>query len=212
MRAWLIAVALMLGALPAAQAESFYLEGAQYEAIVPPAPADAPAGKVEVVEMFWYGCPHCYRFEPYLSRWLENKPENVSFKRVPAVLNPNWVVHARAYYAAQMLGVEEKIHADMFRAIHEQGRRLDTEEALAAFFAAHGVPEDKFREAFNSFEVHMKLREAARLGRAYQLGGVPAMVVNGKYRVTGSLAGSYPEMLNVVQHLVQQEAGLAEAR
>ena len=209
MRALLLSLAL-IASLPLAHADNFYMEGAQYQAIEPPAPTNAAPGKVEVVELFWYGCPHCFHFEPTLSKWLASKPANVDFKRVPAVLNPGWVTHARAYYVAEQLGVLDKIHEPLFEAIHLKNQRLNTEDELAAFFAAHGVPEDEFRAAFNSFEVHMQLRQAAQLGKAYQATGVPAIVVNGKCLVSSSMAGGYPEMIAVVEHLVAQEASAAK--
>lgn len=209
MRALLLTLALFAAFTPA-QAESFYLEGAHYQAISPPAPTSPAPGKVEVVELFWYGCPHCFHFEPTLTQWLANLPANVDFKRLPAVLNPKWATHARAFYAAEQLGVLAKIHKPLFDAIHVKGQRLNSEDELARFFAAHGVPEDKFRTAFKSLEVHMQLRRAADLGRAYQAKGVPAMMVAGKYLVSASQAGGYPEMIAVVEHLVAQEAAVAK--
>lgn len=186
--------------------DEFYLEGAQYQVLQPPVPSRAPEGQVEVVELFWYSCPHCYHLEPYLQDWLTNKPEAAYFVRVPGMLNRNWVIQARAFYAAEQLGVLEKTHVAFFKAVHEQRRRLNDEDSLAQFYAEHGVDEQKFRDAFNSFEVHTLLRQAARLNREYQITGVPAMVVAGKYLVTTSMAGGHPEMLKVVDYLVRRES------
>lgn len=211
MRLWLLLLTLVAAPLWA-QGEDFYIEGAQYQAINPPAPTNVPEGKVEVVELFWYGCPHCYHFEPTLDAWLEHMPAQAEFRRIPAVLNPHWTLHARAFYTAELLGVLDKVHIPLFKAIHEQGKRLSSEDSLAKFFAKYGVPEDKFHETFNSFEVHIKLREAAQLGQAYQAGGVPAMIVAGKYLVSASMAGGYPEMIQVVNHLIERESGVAQAK
>jgi thiol:disulfide interchange protein DsbA len=203
----LIVVSLLLPASVSAQhpQDEFFLEGAQYRVLSPPIPARAPEGKVEVVELFWYRCPHCYHLEPYLEQWLANKPEAASFVRVPALLNPHWVVQARAYYAAELLGAVDRTHVPLFKAIHEKKQALNDVDSLAAFYAAHGVDEQKFRDAFNSFEVHTKLRQAAQYKRN-DITGVPAMIVGGKYLVTATMAGGHPEMLKVVDYLVRREA------
>lgn len=204
---WALIAVLTPGLATGQQAsEEFYLEGAQYKTIQPPVATRVPEGKVEVVEVFWYGCPHCYHFEPYLQDWVKNEPKGVEFVRIPGVLNPNWVIQARAYYAAELLGVVEETHVAFFKAVHEQRRRLNDEDSIAKFYAEHGVDEQKFRDAFNSFEVHTRLRQGARLNREYQITGVPAMIVGGKYVVSTSMAGGYPEMLKVVEYLVAREA------
>jgi protein dithiol oxidoreductase (disulfide-forming) len=180
-------------------------EGIDYKRIEPPQPTTAP-GKVEVVELFWYGCPGCYAFKPFLNRWLDGLPEQVEFVRVPATLNPNWVVHARAHYAAEQLGVLEQIHAPLFDAIHLDRRRLDNEAALAEFFAEHGVAENAFRDAFRSFAVETKVRRAAALTQRYGITGVPSIVIDGKYRTDGSMAGGFENVLRVLDHLIKQES------
>ncbi|MFA7096531.1 MAG: thiol:disulfide interchange protein DsbA/DsbL [Gammaproteobacteria bacterium] len=180
-------------------------EGIEYQLINPPQPTTNPA-KVEVVELFWYGCPHCFVFEPHLNAWLERKPANVEFIRIPATLNPGWAIHARAYYTAEVLGVLDKIHEPLFHAMHVQKRRLNNEAELAAFFAAQGVSEEDFRKTFNSFAVETKLRRAAGLVQRYGVSGVPAVVINGKYRTDGSLAGSYENLLQVMDYLIQKES------
>lgn len=186
-------------------------EGIEYQLINPPQPTTNPA-KVEVVELFWYGCPHCFVFEPYLNAWLERKPANVEFIRIPATLNPGWSIHARAYYTAEVLGVLDKIHEPLFHAIHVQKRKLDNEAALAAFFAAQGVSEEDFRKTFNSFAVETKLRRAAGLVQRYGVSGVPAIIINGKYRTDGSLAGSYENLLQVMDYLIRKESAQTAAQ
>ncbi len=185
-----------------------YTEGFEYQAIVPPGPLAGEGDGIEVAELFWYGCPHCYRFEPLLEAWLERKPGDVRFVRVAVPLNPHWEPHARAWYSARLLGVAERTHRALFDAIHAERQRLADREALAGFYARHGADRDAFLRAFDSFAVHAKVRRAAALARAWGVHSVPTMVVNGRYRVTGRMAGGLKEMLAVVDHLI----GLERAR
>lgn len=202
---------LLLSLLFTAHAAEEYFEGFQYARINPAQPTAAAAGKVEVVEMFWYGCPHCYSFEPHLQEWLKRKPANVEFVRIPAIFgNKLWRLHATAYYTAEALGVLDKVHEPLFEAIHKGKRKLDSEDELAELFARHGgVEKDKFRTTFHSFTVQAKVGRAADLSQRYGLSGVPALVVNGKFRTDGPMAQTYQGMLNVVDHLVAQESGAA---
>jgi protein dithiol oxidoreductase (disulfide-forming) len=210
--AWLIALSVATGALAAeGGAPSNFTEGIEYQRIVPPQPTET-APKVEVVEVFWYGCPHCFHFEPALEEWLKHKPDDVVFRRMPAIFtNPIWELDARAYYTAEALGVLDKIHPALFDAMHKSHRRLDTEAALAAFFAEHGVSHEEFQRTFHSFYVDTKVREARLMSQRYGIDGVPAMVVAGKYRTEASLAGSEEAMLRVVDFLVAREAAAGKA-
>ena len=176
-----------------------------YEAVSPPQPTTNP-DKVEVIEFFWYGCPHCYSFEPSLANWLKSKPANVEFIRIPAVFSEQWGKHAKAYYTAEALGVVDAVHADFFDAIQEKKQSLESEDDLAKFFAAHGVKEADFREAYNSFVVDTKLRQAPAVAAKYGITGVPAVIVNGKYRTHGTLAGSQEKMIDVMNLLIKKES------
>jgi thiol:disulfide interchange protein DsbA len=176
-----------------------------YETITPPQPTHDPS-KIEVIEFFWYGCPHCYDFEPLLNKWKENLPKNVEFIRQPAAFNETWTKHAKAYYTAEALGVVDKIHADFFDAVQKKGEELETEDQLAKFFVAHGVKEADFREAYNSFPVDAKIRQAPSMAARYGLSGVPAIVINGKYKTNGKVAGSHEKMIEVMNQLIQQES------
>ena len=177
--------------------------GPGFVEIEPPVPTENGGGKVEVVELFWYGCPHCYHFEPSLKQWLDSPAaRQVDFRRVPAVVNPRWALHARAFYAARQLGVGDRIHGPLFRAIHEQDRKLDTPAALADFFAEQGVDRQEFLNALRSFAVDVQTRQATQLTRQYQLSGVPTLIVDGRFRTSGKLAGSYEAMLDTVDRLV----------
>jgi thiol:disulfide interchange protein DsbA len=178
----------------------------QYEPITPPQPTQSP-DKVEVVELFWYGCPHCYEFEPFIKRWLVSKPDYVTFIRMPAVFANNrlWLLHAQAFYTAEALGVLDRVHAALFEAYNKERRPLDSKERLAALFKEQGVSDDEFARAWDSFAVQSRVRQATALTERYRIDGVPAVVVNGKYRTSGSLTGTYANLLKVVDALVEQE-------
>ncbi|MES9837353.1 MAG: thiol:disulfide interchange protein DsbA/DsbL [Candidatus Thiodiazotropha sp.] len=183
--------------------------GEGWDPIEPPVATTAPDGKVEVIEFFWYGCPHCYQMEPQLEAWLEKKPENVSFIRVPAPLNNKWTVHAQFYYAAEILGLTETLHNPLFEALHDKKRKLYDKDSLIEFAVEQGVDRQKFLDALNSFGVYVKVQNARKLGQRYQLDGVPAIGINGKYKTSGSLAGSYSRMFEIVSQLVAKESGAA---
>jgi len=166
------------------------------------------ADKVEVIEFFWYGCPHCYSFEPALQEWLKSLPKNVEFIRIPAVFSDLWGKHAKAYFTAEALGVVDKIHADFFDAVQNKKEKLETEEELAKFFAAHGVSESQFHDAYNSFAVDAKMRQAPIIAGRYGITGVPAVIINGKYLTNGNLAGSQEKMIEVINTLIKQESAV----
>ncbi len=180
-------------------------EAQGYENVSPPQPTANP-DKIEVIEFFWYGCPHCYSFEPSLSAWLKTKPANVEFIRIPAVFSEQWGKHAKAYYVAEALGVLDKVHSDFFDAIQEKKQELETEEQLLKFFTDHGVKESDFKDTFNSFMIDAKLRQAPAIAAKYGITGVPAIIVNGKYKTNGTLAGTQEKMIDVVNQLIKKES------
>ena len=175
-----------------------------YEVISPAMPVQNP-DKVEVIEFFWYGCPHCYSLEPALQAWLKKKPANVEFIHQPAVFSDVWGKHAKAYYTAEALGLNDKLHADFLDAIQNKKQKLLTEDDLAKFFADHGVKDEDFRAAYGSFIVDTKLRQAESMAGRYGITGVPALIVNGKYKITASTAKSQENMLTVLDELIKQE-------
>lgn len=179
-------------------------ESAGYETLSSPQPTQH-ADKIEVIEFFWYGCPHCYAFEPDLANWVKKLPKNVEFIRQPAVFSELWGKHAKAYFVAESLGVVDKIHADFFDAIQNKKQKLETEDELAAFFTAHGVKEADFHEAFKSFAIDAKMRQAPVIAGRYGISGVPAVIINGKYLTNGPLAGSHEKMIEVMDKLIKQE-------
>lgn len=164
------------------------------------------ADKVEVVEIFWYGCPTCYNFEPYLQKWKGNIPDNAEFRRIPGAGNRNWVPHAKAYYAAEKLGVLDRIHQPLFDAIHKEKRNIHDEETIKEFFVELGIDGDEFSRAYNSMEVTTNVRKADVMSRKYKVGGVPAIIINGKYQTSPSKAGGYDNAIRVINTLIQRES------
>ena len=181
-----------------------------YEILKPAQPTQDP-DKVEVIEFFWYGCPHCYSFEPALSKWKKNMPDNVLFIRQPAIFSSLWGKHAKAYFTAEALGVVDKVHADFFDAIQNKKQKLTSEDDLAKFFLAHGVDEAEFRKQYNSFWVNTKMRQAKTMAARYGVTGVPALIINGKYKTNGPLAKSHGDMIVVMDRLIKKESGPAPA-
>lgn len=190
-----------------------YLEGVEYVEIAAPQPTSA-GDKVEVREAFLYVCPHCYRLEPLLDKWLQTKPANVAFVRMPVIFRPDHEAHARAYYAFESMGVLPKVHKPFFRAIHEpkpvkppaQSPQLNDEAGIARFVAGLGVDERRFRQAYRSFSVDALVRQTKTLGPALGIDSVPTMIVDGKYRTNATMAGSHESMLRVVNHLIKKAA------
>ncbi|MGI9265669.1 MAG: DsbA family protein [Gammaproteobacteria bacterium] len=181
--------------------------GTHYRLMTPVQPTSVDPGKVEVLEIFWYGCPHCYTLEPHMQEWVKNKmPANAEFVQIPAALNRGWQVHARAFYTAEALGRLDEMHEGMFKAVNVDRNPLNTEDQLVEFFGNYGVSKEEFLEAFNSFAVQTKLRRADSLVRRYRITGVPAVVVNGKYVTGADVAGGVPELFEVVDFLIEKES------
>lgn len=197
--------ALILSLLiPLTAAATEYSDGNGYTTIKTPVRTSDPT-KVEVTEIFWYGCPHCYKLEPITQAWKKDLPSDVDFKFLPAVFGRGWLAHAKAFYVADLLGIEDKIRADLFNAIHVEGRRLNSEDDLAAFFVNYGVSEDEFRKQYNSFAVNSRLSQADAKIRAYGARGVPGLVVNGKYLVSAETANGNENIYKVVDFLIEKE-------
>ncbi len=178
----------------------------QYERISPAAEtySNYSDQTVEMLEIFLYTCPHCHRFEPFLSAWQVSKPKDIQFVQMPAVFNETNTLLAKAFYAAEELGVLAKLHSALYEAIHTHHRQFDTEAALMDFFAEQGVDKAAFKTTFNSFAVDTKVRRARMLTADYGITGVPAVVVHGKYRLTNSKAGGYENLLKIVEHLAEE--------
>lgn len=181
-----------------------YQAGTHYFPIDPPQPTSS-GDKVEVVEVFSYACIHCAHFEPHVQAWKQKMPAAVSFSYLPAVFNASWETMARAYYAAEVLGVADKAHQDLFDGIHVR-RDVRNLEDIAKIYAKHGKTEQQFLDATKSFAVEMKINRAKQMVPRYGVDGTPTVVVAGKYRVTGGSAGGMDKIFDVVNFLVAKEA------
>ena len=197
------ASALAVG-LPA-EAQGGPVEGTHYVRLGQPLAVTAPAGKVEVVEFFWYGCPHCNVFEPMLEAWAKKLPADVSFRRVPVAFRDEpFGTHQRIYYALETLNQVEAMHRKVFYAIHNDRQKLDKPADIAAFMTKNGLDGAKFVEVMNSFGVQTKARQAKQLAEAYKIDGVPALGVQGRFYTSGSLAGSPEQSLRVTDFLIER--------
>jgi thiol:disulfide interchange protein DsbA len=183
------------------------VEGKDYLRLGTPLPPLA-GGKIEVLEFFWYGCPHCNTFEPMLDAWARKLPPDVVFRRVPVAFRDEpYVAHQRIYYALDEMKLTDTMHRRVFAAIHVDRQRLDKPADIAAFMTKNGVDAVKFMEYYNGFSVQTKARQAAQLAQAYKLDGVPAIGIQGKYFTSATLAGSPERALAVTDFLIQRERG-----
>ena len=179
-------------------------EGIEYRTIKPAVPTQT-GNKIEVVELFWYGCPHCFRLEPRINQWKKNKPANVEFIRVPAIFNKRWELHAKAFYTAEVIGVLDKIHTPLFDEIHVKKKHLHKKSDLKALFVEHGVKGEDFDNTFDSFMVNIKVNRAKDLTKRYGIDGVPTLVVNGKYRTDGPMASGHANLMKILDFLIKKE-------
>lgn len=185
-----------------------FKEGTSYRKIVPAQPTSVAPGKVEVVEVFWYACPHCFELDSAIESWRnKGKPAYVEFARIPAMWNDTLRIHARLYYATEALGKLDELHTALFREFHVNGNPLNTLEAMQAFFKKHDVSPEEFQKAFSSFGVESKLQRADFLNRRYQINSVPVVVVNGKYVTDRQMAGGDKELFDLVNELAAHEHG-----
>lgn len=190
--------------IPGLAVAAEYEAGKHYMVLESPVPT-RDSSKVEVVELFWYGCPHCFRFEPLLDKWHSTVAEDVDFWHSPAMWNDRMKIHAKAYFTADVLGVLPTMHMAIFTAMNVDRQKLQKEGEIAELFVKNGVKKSDFDKAFNSFGVESSVRQADSRARGYKITGTPEMVVNGKYRVSASTAGSAEKMLSVVNFLIDME-------
>ncbi len=211
-RRWLIAslLTLLLPAVACAKdSASTFVEGEHYVRLDNEVRTVNP-NKIEVTEVFWYGCSHCFHFEPMVHAWSKKQADDVVFVQSPAMWNRVMETHARAFYTAKALDVLDKVHQPIFNAINMERNMLRDADALAELFAQHGVEREKFMKVFNSFSIDSQVRQADARARGYGIQGTPEMVVNGKFRVSTRTAGSQRNMLKVVDYLVEQERKAAQ--
>lgn len=203
-KATLIGMALLLPLIALAM-PLVYVEGVHYKPTTKRL-ATSDKNMVEVVELFSYSCPHCFRFEPQVMEWKKTLPDNVKFVQVPAIFRDSWLQLAKVYYAAEKMGDLEKLQPLIFNAIHVDKRRLQTEDQLLDFVAEQGIDRDTFAKEMKSMSVTRKVKEALLISQTSGITGVPAMIVNGKYIVDGPMAGSMEDVLKIVDFLIQQES------
>lgn len=197
---WLaLPVALLFA--PALQAAEW---GKDYVELSPPQPVES-RGKVEVLEFFWYRCPHCAQIEGELAAWVKKLPRDVVFKRQPAVLSDGWMPLTRAYYALEAVGALDRLHAEALRAIHEQHIDLNDANTFFDWAAGKGVDRKKIADAYNSFSVNAKAGRAKQMTGRYKITGVPAFVVNGKYQTSAYLTGGNKRLFETLDDLIAQE-------
>ena len=207
MRNLILSAALVSASLfgMSAQAADVPLEaGKTYIELANAVPVAKP-GKIEVVELFWYGCPHCYAFEPVINPWVEKLPADVNFVRIPAMFGGPWDAHGQLFLTLEAMGVEHKVHNAVFEAIQKEGKRLTDPADMADFLATQGVDKDKFLATFNSFAIKGQINQAKELAKKYEITGVPTMVVNGKYRFDLGTTGGPEKTLNVADQLIAKE-------
>ena len=202
----LVSLALLVSVLPLvamAQAEKFQA-GTHYQVLSVPVRTANP-DRIEINEVFWYGCSHCFEFETLIEPWAKNLPPDVDFERTPAIWQPKMEAHARAYYAAKQLNVLDSMHPIIFKTMHVEKHPLENEDQIASLFIAHGIDEATFRKAYNSFTVQSQSRQGDSRVRSYGVTGTPEIIVNGKYRISARETGGQAGMLEVAMFLIEKE-------
>ena len=179
-------------------------EGTDFLALPKPVQVEAPKGKVEVIEFFWYNCPHCNAFEPALEAWIKRLPKDVFFKRIPVAFDDSFVPQQRLFYVLEALNKVDEMQAKVFNAIHTEHQDLKTQDTIADWVAKQGINKAQFLELYNSFSVSTKARKAAQMQDAYKVSGVPALGIAGRFYTDGSLAGSMEKALYVTEYLAAE--------
>ncbi|UTW44462.1 thiol:disulfide interchange protein DsbA/DsbL [bacterium SCSIO 12696] len=188
------------------QASNEEYKAGEHYFVLPQAVRTSDPQKIEVTEVFWYGCPHCYDFSGKVEPWAKNLPEDVVFVRNPSTLGRRTAeIHTRAYYTAKALNKADEMHKKLFAAYHQKKNRLKNERDISEVFAEAGVPRDQFSSVFNSFGVQSQSMQAQSRVSAYRVTGTPNLIVNGKYRISGQSAGSNEDMLKVAAFLIEKE-------
>ncbi|MGM0701983.1 MAG: thiol:disulfide interchange protein DsbA/DsbL [Pseudomonadota bacterium] len=200
----LMAMALAALALSTLAAAQSLVEGEHYEVLDEPVETQVAEDKIEVTEAFWYGCPHCYNLQSHVRDWYASLDDDIEIVHLPATMGGDWNTHARVFYAAEELGIREEAHADIFHAIHEEGQSLTDMDRVAELFSDYGVSEEEARDALDAFGVKNRVNQAHSRMRDMRLRGVPALMVDGRYLVTPSSAGSLDNMPQIAAALVEK--------
>ena len=200
-----LASALMLACTSLAHAQKFE-EGVHYQTLTQPQPVQT-GDQIEVLELFWYHCPHCFALEPVLDEWLEKaKPDNAEYLRMPGIFRKSTIFDARVYYTLEALGVLDQMHADVFQEIHVRKNPFKELSDLRNLLNKYGISESDFAAAFDSFAVDTKTKHAQMMFERFQATGVPAIIIDGKYRATASTAGGHRELMELTNYLVGKAA------
>ena len=203
----MMSVAMLAFVMSPAHAEEPYKAGDHYHVLAEAVATSNPA-KIEVAEVFWYGCSHCYTFEPVLNKWKQGLSEDVEFVRVPAIWHPTMRLHAKAYFTAKAMKSLDQLHEAIFEEMNPKKAKLKTEEEIADLFEANGIDRARFTKVFNSAGINMAVDLAAKKQERYDIKGTPEMVVNGKYRISGRDNGGNAGMLKVASYLIERERSL----
>ena len=199
----LLCTAAWLGSLPA-WAQQVFKAGKDYITLDRPLPTEAGAGKIEVLEFFWYSCPHCNAFEPNFAQWVKNAPKDVVVRRVPVAFRDDFAPQQRLYYTLETMDLLEKMHARVFTAIHGEKQMLNTDASVLAWAEKQGIDKTKFTEIYKSFGVATKIKRAVQLQNDFKIEGVPSLGVAGRYYIDGTLAGNMDRALKVADSLIAQ--------
>ena len=199
-----VAVPALTGVGPASAQAAKPQAGKDYMVLDKRVPMDVPAGKIEVIEFFWYSCPHCNAFEPALEAWVKNLPKDVSFRRVPVAFRDDFAPQQRLFYTLEAMGKLDEMHGKVFTTIHAERKPLDREDQILAWVGANGLDAAKFKELYNSFAISTKARKATQAQDAFKVQGVPALGIAGRYYTDGTTAGTMDRALQVTDYLIAE--------
>ncbi|MBS0425235.1 MAG: thiol:disulfide interchange protein DsbA/DsbL [Proteobacteria bacterium] len=191
------------GLITLSSANAEIVEGKDYTVLTKPQPAEG-GNKIEVLEFFWYGCPHCYSLHPHLKSWLANLPSDVSFQYVPAIFRPNWVPAAKLFYTIETLGITGSLHEKIYDAIHRDKIDLNNESVLFDWIEKQGIDRKKFENTYQSFGVQNQVSKSTQMSRQYELTGVPALVINGKYLTKSKMGGTPQDTIKTLDALLEK--------
>lgn len=202
----LLATTAWLSALPA-KAQWAFKAGKDYVVLDRPVPTDAGPGKVELLEFFWYSCPHCNKFEPTFAQWVKDAPKDVVVRRVPVAFRDDFAPQQRLFYTLEAMNLLDSLHGKVFHAVHDERLPLNTEATILAWVEKQGVDKAKFNDIFKSFAVTSKIKKAVQLQNEFRIEGVPSLGVAGRFYIDGGLAGSMERALKVADSLIAQARG-----
>lgn len=198
----LVALLAVIGLAGSAAAQSIRARQNIEYRLIPPQPVET-GDRIEVIDFFWYGCPHCNNLQPALEEWIKRKPADVTLRRVPVILSDVWAPHARIYYTLERLGEVERLHQRVYFSYHVEGLQMSRPDVMERWAAANGIDRGRWWEAYSSAEVDAGIERAKRLTKAYSVRGTPSLVVDGRYLTSSSMASSYPEMVEILEDLIR---------